>query len=76
MLSIGEKDNDFVNTTIKSMRKHNLPLDILNSDEIKTKYPMITYPDDFMYVLDHVGGILRADKALKAFQVRIKVTRC
>lgn len=68
MLSIGEKDNDFVNTTIKSMRKHNLPLDILNSDEIKTKYPMITYPDDFMYVLDHVGGILRADKALKAFQ--------
>lgn len=69
MMSIGRADNDFIKTTIESMRKHNLSMDILNSKDAKVKYPMISYPEDYTFVLDHSGGILRADKCLKAFQV-------
>lgn len=68
MMSIGRADNDFIKTTIESMRKHNLSMDILNSKDAKVKYPMISYPEDYTFVLDHSGGILRADKCLKAFQ--------
>lgn len=75
MLSVGEPGNDFIDGTIKAMRKHNIPMDVFGSDEAKMKYPMISYPTDFTYVLDHSGGILRADKALKAFQVNCFVPK-
>lgn len=68
MMTMGGKANNFVETTIKYMKKHNQPMTILTSDEAKIKYPMISYPDDFTFIVDHSGGILRADKALKAFQ--------
>ncbi|XP_063415732.1 peroxisomal sarcosine oxidase-like [Mytilus trossulus] len=68
MLTMGSTDNIFVNGTIQSLRKHNMAMDILDSTQAKARYPMVSFPDDFRFVLDHSGGILRADKALKAFQ--------
>lgn len=70
MISVGDQNNEFVNSTIASMKKHNMPMEILNSEQAKVKYPMISYPDEYSFVLDHSGGILRADKCLKAFQVK------
>ena len=68
---MGSTDNIFVNGTIQSLRKHNMAMDILDSAQAKARYPMVSFPDNFRFVLDHSGGILRADKALKAFQVSV-----
>lgn len=67
---MNKEGNEFVDGTIKSLKNHNMTMDIMNSTEAKSRFPMISFPDDFTFVLDHSGGILRADKALKAFQVR------
>lgn len=72
MLTMNKEGNEFVDGTIKSLKNHNMTMDIMNSTEAKSRFPMISFPDDFTFVLDHSGGILRADKALKAFQDQFK----
>lgn len=69
MLTMGTPDNSFVSGTIEALKKHNMPMDIFSTKEAMQRYPMVSYPDGYTFVLDPSGGILYADKALNAFQV-------
>ena len=41
------------------------------AEEMRRRHPGVKYPSDYEFVLDKTGGILMADKVLKAFQVEI-----
>ncbi|XP_048747465.2 peroxisomal sarcosine oxidase-like [Ostrea edulis] len=67
-LSVGTPEDPFIKDTLTSLRKHGVKYDIISHNDIKSRYPMINVPASTIGVLDHSGGILRADKALSAFQ--------
>lgn len=44
--------------------------EILNSSQLRANYPGLTFPADYVALLEYDGGTLRADKCLSAYQVR------
>ncbi|XP_061194488.1 peroxisomal sarcosine oxidase-like [Saccostrea echinata] len=67
-LSAGTPDDPFIKDTITSLRTHGVKHDVISHSELQIKYPMINVPAEAIGVLDHSGGILKANKALYAFQ--------
>ncbi|XP_041348131.1 peroxisomal sarcosine oxidase-like [Gigantopelta aegis] len=67
-LSIGDSGGKFLTEIADSMSRAKASYQMLTKSEFKASYPMMKYPSTFTGVLDHDGGILRADKALQAFQ--------
>lgn len=51
------------------MRRHNVDFEKFDVTGQLKKFPNLSFPADFEFVLDKSGGVLRADKVLKAFQV-------
>ena len=73
MLCTGPPDNTFLKGTIEFSKTNGIPVDIMEKKDIETKYPKMTFPEDYMFVLDQCAGILLADKALYAFQVILSI---
>ena len=73
MLVIGKSDHSYIKDTMTSLTNHKVDFQKYDSTTIKTKFPMFKYPDDYVYVLEKGGGVLKADKILNAFQVNRKV---
>lgn len=55
--------------TISSLSRNGIKYDILTPGDQRDRYPMLSLPPDYVGVFDYSGGVLRADKALRAFQV-------
>lgn len=70
MLTMGSSDK-FTMGTIRCLQRHGIAHEVFDYRGIKQAYPMIEYPKDYTFVVDKTGGILRADKALLAYHVRI-----
>ena len=70
MLTMGSSDK-FTMGTIRCLQRHGIAHEVFDYRGIKQAYPMIEYPKDYTFVVDKSGGILRADKALLAYHVRI-----
>jgi len=68
-LVFGTRDHNFVTGSESSLRRHNVEFDKFGVDEQRRRYPRMSCPEDFAFVLDKSGGVLRADKMLQAFQV-------
>jgi len=68
-LVFGRPDDPFTCETEKCLRRFHVPFEKLDSGEQRRRYPGMQFPDDFVYILDKTGGVLRADKMLQAFQV-------
>ena len=69
---IGPKGKDpFLIDTKAAMVRHNVPHETFGVDTAKTIYPGLSYPSNYEFLLDKSGGLLMADKMLKAFQVKI-----
>ncbi|XP_050410352.2 peroxisomal sarcosine oxidase [Patella vulgata] len=48
------------------------PYRALTGPEMKSEFPNVTLPDDYVGIYDYQGGILFADKSLRAFQEQFK----
>ena len=73
MLCTGPPDNTFLKGTIEFSKTNGIPVEIMEKKDIETKYPKMTFPEDYMFVLDQCAGVLLADKALYAFQVILSI---
>ncbi|KAH3693177.1 hypothetical protein DPMN_192579 [Dreissena polymorpha] len=69
-LVFGRPDNAYTLSTEKSLRRFRVSFEKLDSAEQRRRYPGMAFPDDFNYILDKTGGVLRADKMLQAFQAQ------
>ncbi|XP_033747873.1 peroxisomal sarcosine oxidase-like [Pecten maximus] len=68
LLAVGKTGSDLIDGTMQSLRKYSIPYTELDGRTLRLKYPMLDYPEDFVGVEDHSGGVLFADKSLAAFQ--------
>lgn len=65
----GPKGDPFVSGAEECLSRHGVAHDKFGVDEQRRRYPKFWLPSNYEVVLDKSGGILRADKMLKAFQV-------
>ncbi|KAK3084136.1 hypothetical protein FSP39_008785, partial [Pinctada imbricata] len=71
-LVVGPQGNNFMTETTKCLERYGIPHTNMSGEDLRLKYPMLTYPADYEAVLDHSGGVLRSDIALTAFQTLFK----
>ena len=65
-----EKNNIFMEQTIGAFKAStNADYELFNNEEMKQKYPYLKLGNEAYACYDPTGGILMADKALKALQV-------
>ncbi|KAK7088211.1 peroxisomal sarcosine oxidase-like [Littorina saxatilis] len=72
LLNIGLENGNFLGSVAGSMSRHGMDFQSFQSSEFQRRYPMLRYPPRSGAILDPMGGILRADKALAAFQTMFK----
>lgn len=66
----GPKGNSGVESVVTSLSTHGVAHEVLSGSEVNSKYPQqLKLPEDFTCVFEEGGGILRASKAVFAFQV-------
>ncbi|XP_048252107.1 peroxisomal sarcosine oxidase-like isoform X3 [Haliotis rufescens] len=71
-LAIGEHNGVFLKDNVSSLTRNDAPFQYLPPPDFRRRYPMLAYPDNFAAIVDTDGGILRADKALLAYQTTFK----
>ncbi|XP_052256446.1 peroxisomal sarcosine oxidase-like isoform X2 [Dreissena polymorpha] len=69
-LVFGRPDDPFTSCTEECLQRFGVPFDKMDSVEQRRRYPSMAFPDDFNFILDKSGGVLRADKMLQAFQAQ------
>jgi len=65
-LMIGPADGSVVTGTLRSAREHNLPHEILSSDEVAKRFPAFEIIGDLVAVLDPRAGYLDPESCTKA----------
>ena len=70
MLAMGTDSSHYIDEITNALDKYQVPYESLSRERLKERYA-INLPGDASGVLDPSGGILRADKAVQAFQVSI-----
>lgn len=67
-LIIGPKGESFLEANRSAMVRHQVSHETFGVDTVNKLYPGLSYPSNYEFVLDKSGGMLMADKMLKAFQ--------
>lgn len=67
MLAMGTDGSNYIKEIRDALDKYHVPYEALSKEQLKTKYS-ISLPPDASGVLDPSGGILRADRAVRALQ--------
>jgi hypothetical protein len=70
----GPQGDPYVTATEQSLARHGVSYEKFDVKEQRRRYPMMSLPDNYELVLDKSGGMLRADKMLRAYHVsQIKI---
>ena len=67
-IAFGRKDFTEMVSVVSSLRKNDIPHQIFKVDEIKTRFPFLNLPDDFIAVYDSEAGFLYARRCVLAMQ--------
>ncbi|XP_046546835.1 peroxisomal sarcosine oxidase-like [Haliotis rubra] len=67
-LGIGPENDDYLCDVKKALTNVGGAVDVLADEELKKRYPMLSYPQDHVGLLDHKGGLLKADCILRGLQ--------
>lgn len=71
LLLLGMKENPELRTTQATLSRHGIEHECLSSADLKQRFPNIRFTGGEVGLLDKTGGVLYADKALGALQVRL-----
>lgn len=72
LLNVGRPDAQDVVEKRASLDLVKEPHEVLSSRQLKSRYPTLTYPDDFIGTLEYGGGILKAGKCVAVIQSLVK----
>ena len=67
-LAFGRHDDGEIIDTIASLRKFNLPHEVLSGEAVANRFPFLKLPDGFIAVHDSEAGFLYARRCLLAMQ--------
>lgn len=68
ILGAGNADSPFIKEIIKSAKKHQLPLEVLEPVDVKARWPQVNVPDGFIGCYESNSGVLLAEKCISAFR--------
>ncbi|WP_368657803.1 N-methyl-L-tryptophan oxidase [Metabacillus halosaccharovorans] len=69
VLSVGNKESNFIQNTISSSTTYSLPLEVMNPVEVQNRWSGITMPNDFIGCFEPTSGVLKCEESIKAFQM-------
>ncbi|XP_064618933.1 peroxisomal sarcosine oxidase-like [Lineus longissimus] len=72
LLNLGRPDAQDVVEKRASLDLVKEPHEVLSNDQLKQRYPTLTYPDDFIGTLEYSGGILKGGKCVAVIQNLVK----
>ena len=64
-LTLGTEGSLQINGVLASAREHDIPIDYMDGPELKQRYPAILATDDLVGILEHRGGMIEIEPALK-----------
>lgn len=65
-IAAGQPDEENFNGAIEACETHDLPYEVLSSDELSARFPGYQLPDEFRAVYQPDGGFLASDRCLIA----------
>jgi N-methyl-L-tryptophan oxidase len=68
VIGLGPRDSAFLQETIAAANKYELPLEVLNSHEVKERWPGFSVPDHFIGCYEAESGLLFSENAIKAYR--------
>lgn len=71
LLLLGMKENPDLKTIQATLSRQGIEHECLSPADLKQRFPNIRFTGGEMGLLDKTGGVLYADKALRALQVRL-----
>lgn len=68
VLGLGPSDSSFLQETVEAAKKYELPLQVLNADEVKDKWPGISIPNNYIGCFESESGLIYSEKAIQAYK--------
>src|SRR5690606_31014843 len=68
VLGFGPVGSSFIGEAIASSNEYDLELELLTGEEIKTRWPGITVPDDYVGCYEPASGVLYSEKCISAYR--------
>ncbi|WGY45677.1 N-methyl-L-tryptophan oxidase [Vibrio sp. ABG19] len=68
VLNMGEESSRFIQTLIASAEKYQLPLEILNAEQVHARFPGITLPENYIGCFESTSGVLRCEDCIAAYR--------
>jgi sarcosine oxidase len=65
-LSLGAADGELIQGTLRSASEHRIPYEILNTDEVRRRYPVLQPPEATVGVYEPRAGFLRPEDCIQA----------
>ncbi len=66
LLMVGRAESEIIAGATQAARAHGLPVDSLNAEEIRTRYPMLSVLEHEVGVYEPDGGVLDPERAVAA----------
>lgn len=66
LLSVGPEDSEIIRGTLRAAQEHDLQVESLGKEEVKTRYPTIELWPDEVALFEVDGGVLDSERAIRA----------
>lgn len=68
VLNVGKESSNFMQNIISSSKRFSLPIEVMNAEAIKERWPGMEIPTDFIGCYESTSGVLRCEDCLKAYR--------
>ncbi len=66
-LSIGRPDGELIVGVRQSAEQHRLPVESLDADALRRRFPAFRFSDEYVGLLEHSAGFLQVDDCVRAY---------
>lgn len=68
VLNVGNEKSDFIQNIISSSKAYSLPLNVMDSSQVKKRWSGISLPNDFIGCFEPTSGVLKCEECMKAYR--------
>ncbi|HEY3590458.1 MAG TPA: FAD-dependent oxidoreductase, partial [Buttiauxella sp.] len=67
VINLGPADSAFISTVQSSAQTWSLPLETLTADDVMTRWPQLTVPENYLGLFEPDSGVLRSELAVATY---------
>lgn len=68
VIGLGSKHSEFMKETIEAAEKYELPLEVLNNEQVNDRWAGFAVPDEFIGCFEANSGFIYSENAIRAFK--------